>query len=330
MVKIFSMVTLEYYTDRIEKGLKEIHYREQPANLYEPVRYILNLGGKRIRPALLLMSAALFSDDIEGALPAALALEVFHNFTLMHDDIMDKADVRRSKATVHKVWNNNTAILSGDATLIIAYDQLLKLPKKDFFEIFKVFNQTALEVCEGQQYDMDFETRNDVSIQEYLEMIRLKTSVLIASALKIGAIIGGASEADQESLYKIGEYLGLAFQLQDDYLDVYSNAEKFGKQNGGDIVNNKKTYLLISALNSNDKEAVNELNKWISKTTFNKDEKVRSVKLVYDKINIASDTKEVAQNYFNSAIDILDKLDVEPSRKKPIKDIIDKLMCRET
>lgn len=322
-------LSLAEYTEIIDKALNELEYPVQPVGLYEPVHYILGLGGKRIRPALTLMATSIFSDDALSALPAALALEIFHNFTLMHDDIMDKADVRRGRETVHKKWNDNTAILSGDAAVIIAYNQLGLLPENLFKQAYRIFNRTALEVCEGQQFDMNFETRQDVSIAEYMEMIRLKTSVLIAAAMEIGAVCGGANPLEQEAMYRIGENIGLAFQLQDDYLDVFSETEKFGKENGGDIVNNKKTYLLISALNSDDKNAVAELNGWLNKTEFKKEEKISAVKDIYVKLGIDNDVQLAAINFINSAIELLNELNVPLEKKKPLEDLIFNLMYRE-
>lgn len=323
------MQALSDFTQLIEKELKAIKYPLHPENLYDPVKYILDLGGKRLRPALTLMTASLYTDNLERVMPAALALEVFHNFTLLHDDIMDKAEVRRGKKTVHKIWNDNTAILSGDAAMILAYEQLGKLPEEKFQQVFKVFNRTALEVCEGQQYDMDFETMDDVTIPEYLEMIRLKTSVLIAASMQIGAIVGGASEMEQDAFYEIGENLGLAFQLQDDYLDCYSDAEKFGKETGGDIANNKKTYLLISALNSGKHNLVGELINWIEKSDFDKVEKIKAVKSIYDELGVGSDTQLASINYINSAIEIFNQIEAPAEKKKPLEDLIFKLMYRE-
>ena len=327
--KYHYMHTLADFTKQIEEELKAVQFHEHPEKLYEPVRYILDMGGKRLRPALTLLSASLFSEEYKKAIPAALAIEIFHNFTLLHDDIMDKADVRRGKPTVHKVWDENTAILSGDAAMILSYEQLSKIPAQLFTEVFKVFNNTALEVCEGQQYDMDFEKIDDVTIPEYLEMIRLKTSVLIAACMKIGAIISGASPEEQDAMYEIGENIGLAFQLQDDYLDCYSDTKKFGKESGGDIVNNKKTYLLISALNSGNNELVNELNNWISKKDFSKEDKIRAVKAIYDELGVGNDAQLASVGYINNAIEILNQIEVPAERKKPLEDIIFKLMYRE-
>jgi len=238
----------------VEKYLKEIELKTEPRELYEPVKYILEIGGKRIRPSLVLAAYNLFKNDVETAINPALALEVFHNFTLLHDDIMDKADLRRNQQTVHKKWNENVAILSGDTMSIKAYELLSKIPAEFLSEVLQAFNKTALQVCEGQQLDMNFESRLDVSVEEYLEMIRLKTSVLIAVSLKIGAIMAGALRNDVHKLYDFGLNLGLAFQLQDDYLDAYGDVQAFGKKIGGDIVANKKTFLLIKALETSDKE----------------------------------------------------------------------------
>lgn len=323
------MHSLEFYAQLIEEKIQKLSYPEEPIILYSPVQYIMGLGGKRLRPALTLLSAGLFTQDVQRAVPAALAVEIFHNFTLMHDDIMDNADIRRGKATVHKVWNSNVAILSGDATLILAYDQLLKLPDNILRPILETFNQTALEVCEGQQYDMDFETREVVTVPEYLEMIRLKTSVLIAAAMKIGAICAGASIAQQNALYTAGANLGLAFQLQDDYLDVFAKDEKFGKMNGGDIINNKKTYLLINALNSGEKRAVEEIKEWIRKSDFVPSEKVAAVKAIYDRLGTGNETKLQAISFINTALEMLNMIDVPAESKKPLEELMFSLMYRE-
>lgn len=323
------MLELSDYTQLIEDQLQQIQLPEEPGKLYDPIQYILQLGGKRIRPALTLMSANLFGDKTVEAMPAALALEVFHNFTLLHDDVMDKAQIRRGKPTVHTKWNDNIAILSGDAALIIAYRFLERLSDPVFKKTFQIFNQTAIEVCEGQQFDMDFEKRIDVTVPEYLEMIRLKTSVLIASSMKIGGICAEATAQDQNLLYEIGENLGLAFQLQDDYLDVFSDTEKFGKETGGDIINNKKTYLLINALNSNDNKLVGELKDWINKPEYDPDKKIAAVKDIYNQLGTGEETQLQAISFINNAVELLNQLDVSPERKKPIENIIFKLMYRE-
>lgn len=241
------MEKLQRYFDAIEAELSKIEYAAEPDGLYAPVRYELSLGGKRVRPLLTLLACEMFAGDYRRALNAAVGLEVFHNFTLLHDDVMDKADVRRGKPTVHKVWDENTAILSGDAMEIIAFRYIARTEAPHTGAVVELFLKTALEICEGQQYDMEFERRDDVTEAEYIEMIRLKTAVLLGGALKIGAIIGGASETDADCIYRFGESLGLAFQLQDDWLDVYGDPARFGKKIGGDILNNKKTYMLINA-----------------------------------------------------------------------------------
>jgi geranylgeranyl diphosphate synthase type II len=323
------MQELSDYTHIIEDRLKQLYVPEEPKDLYEPIRYILQLGGKRIRPALTLMTANLYGQKIDEAMPAALALEVFHNFTLLHDDLMDKALIRRGKPTVHTCWNDNIAILSGDAALILAYQFLEQLSDSVFKNTFRVFNQTAIEVCEGQQFDMDFENRMDVSVAEYLEMIRLKTSVLIAASMKIGAICAEASLPDQNLLYEIGENLGLAFQLQDDYLDVFSNSDTFGKENGGDILNNKKTYLLINALNSDNTKLVNELKVWLEKKEYNPEDKIAAVKDIYKQLETGEETQLQAISFINNAIELLNQLEVPSENKKPIENIIFKLMYRE-
>jgi len=323
------MLTLSDFTCLIEKEIKGLQFSDSPKDLYEPIKYIMHLGGKRIRPALTLMSAALFTDEYTDALPAALAIEIFHNFTLIHDDIMDKATVRRGKATVHKIWNENTAILSGDATLILAYQYLAQLTEPHFYQAIKAFNKLALEVCEGQQLDMNFEGKYKVTIAEYIEMIRLKTSVLLAGSMQIGAIIGGADKQVQKEIYSLGENLGMAFQLQDDYLDVYGDTAKFGKAKGGDIVNNKKTYLLISALNSDNKVLLNELNIWLSKSGFTLVEKINAVKAIYDELGVGDEVQLAAIGYINNAIEILGTLDIPAERKKPLEDLMFQLMYRD-
>jgi geranylgeranyl diphosphate synthase, type II len=323
------MLKLSDYSCLVEKELKDLTFPDAPKELYEPIKYILHLGGKRLRPALTLISASLFTDEYLDAMPAAIAIEIFHNFTLMHDDIMDKAGVRRGKATVHTIWNENVAILSGDATLIMAYQYLSKLTGDHFQQSIKIFNKVAMDVCEGQQMDMNFEALYKVTIAEYLEMIRLKTSVLLAGAMQIGAIVAGTDKNMQKKLFSIGENLGMAFQLQDDYLDVYGDSSKFGKAKGGDIVNNKKTYLLISALNSENKVLINELNLWITKSGFTSVEKINAVKAIYDELGIGNDTQLQAINYINSAIEILESLEIDPERKKPLEEIIFQLMYRE-
>ncbi|MCF6243025.1 MAG: polyprenyl synthetase family protein [Bacteroidales bacterium] len=279
------MYSLNELQSIVEQNIKELSLEQEPKGLYEPIKYILSIGGKRIRPVLVLAAYNLYKDNIEDIIRPALALEVFHNFTLLHDDIMDKADVRRNQATVHKKWSENTAILSGDAMTIKAYQLISETNEKYLAAVLKAFNQTAMEVCEGQQYDMDFETRLDVREEEYIEMIRLKTSVLIAGSLQIGAIMADAPKEDIRHIYDFGVNLGLSFQLQDDYLDSFGDFNTFGKKIGNDILSNKKTFLLINALKNADKETYNQLIDLIKNTEFDPQKKIKSVLAVYKKTN---------------------------------------------
>src|SRR5574344_397197 len=250
-------------SQRINQYIKELAFSRKPQGLYNPIEYVLSPGGKRIRPVLMLMAYNLYRDDVEAIFGPATAIEVYHNYTLLHDDLMDRADMRRGKATVHKVWNDNAAILSGDAMLVLAYQYMARVKTDCLKPVMDLFSKTALEICEGQQLDMEFETRHDVTEEEALEMIRLKTSVLLAASLKIGALLGGASSADANALYDFGMHMGVAFQLKDDWLDVYGDPAVFGKKIGGDILCNKKTYMLIQALRSAKGDQLNELNDWI-------------------------------------------------------------------
>ena len=288
-----SIHNVQSFNNIINEYIKTIEYPETPKNLYQPVQYILGIGGKRLRPILLLLAQQLYDTNYIKALPAALAVEIFHNFTLVHDDIMDNADLRRSNDTVHKKWNLNVGILSGDAMLIQAFQQLEKLDDNIMPSVHKLFTKTALEVCEGQQFDLDYEKSLDVSVEDYLHMIGLKTSVLIAAALQIGAMIGGAKKNDQELLYKMGLNLGLGFQLQDDYLDAFAKPDEFGKETGGDIVQNKMTFLLISSLNKANDEDKKELLSWLDKKEFNREEKVNTVKSIYKKLEIDTITSDM-------------------------------------
>lgn len=329
MTKTHKMLSFTDCSALFGQKISGLNLPDEPGSLYEPVRYILDLGGKRLRPSLALLSAQLFTKEVDKAMPAALALEVFHNFTLMHDDIMDKADLRRGKATVHKLWNENTAILSGDAAMILSYQFLQQLDASVFPNAFVLFNQTALEVCEGQQYDMDFESCMDVSLDEYLGMIRLKTAVLIAASLQLGGMAAGAGASEQAALYELGENLGMAFQLQDDYLDAFSDASTFGKATGGDIVNNKKTYMLIKALQSGDKALSAQLREWIAKTDFVAEEKIKAVKEIFIRLGVADDAQLAAITFINNSIEILNGIEVPADRKKPIEDIIFQMMYRQ-
>jgi geranylgeranyl diphosphate synthase type II len=270
----------------------------QPANLYEPVRYFLGMDGKRIRPLLVLIAADCFNGQPRQALPGAAAVELFHNFSLIHDDIMDKAPLRRGKITVHEKWNHNIAILSGDVLLVKAYQQIAECDNKN---ISAIFSQTAIEVCEGQQWDMDFESRADVSLSEYLQMIRLKTAVLLAASLQMGALCAGADKTAADSFYKAGEDLGIAFQLTDDFLDVFGNAAKTGKQEGGDIIANKKTWLLLRAFELANKDQREELGSWIASANHNSAEKVRAVKKIFTDLGVHTQLEQQIETYYQKA-----------------------------
>lgn len=313
----------------IQKAVEKIDFPPYPAKLYEPISYILDLGGKRMRPALLLMACDLFEGDVEKAMAPALAIEVFHNFTLMHDDIMDKAPLRRGKTTVHERWNANTAILSGDVMLIEGYKLIMQVEDHLLRTILTIFNKTAVGVCEGQQLDMEFEVRDDVNISEYMEMIRLKTAVVLGGALKIGALVGGADMKNADLLLEFGENLGLAFQLQDDILDVYGDPEKFGKQVGGDILSNKKTYLLIKTLELANNENKAELNNWLALTKYDAAEKVSAVTAIYNAVNVRQHAETEMHNYADKAFKALDELALPAEKKEYLRNFADSLMIRE-
>ncbi|MCT4586523.1 MAG: polyprenyl synthetase family protein [Carboxylicivirga sp.] len=312
----------------VEKELSQQQFVVEPKGLYEPIEYVMGMGGKRIRPTLCLAGCYLFSDDVEKALRPSLSLEIFHNFTLLHDDIMDNADVRRNQPTVHKKWDENTGILSGDAMLIKAYQYASEINGNQLKPVLDLFSQTAIEVCEGQQYDMEFETRDDVKVEDYLTMIRLKTAVLLAASLKTGAIIGGASEQDADLLYQFGENIGLAFQLQDDFLDVYGNIETFGKAIGGDIVANKKTFLLLNALQLASGSLHHELMTWINASEFNADEKIEKVRSIYSSLNVDKLAKEKMTFYFDKAIDALKQVNGRESMKEELRQFAIQLIER--
>lgn len=312
----------------INQGLAELDLPPTPATLYEPIRYMLALGGKRIRPLLTLMAADLFSiPNIMDAVPAALAVELFHNFSLVHDDIMDEAPLRRGKPTVHKKWNANIAILSGDNLLIMAYGQLARCPDHKLPPILETFNTMATHVCEGQQLDMDFEGSPRVGINDYLHMIQLKTSVLLGAALKIGAILGDATDADAQHLYDFGVNVGIAFQLQDDLLDVYGDPEQFGKQRGGDILANKKTYLLLKALETADKDIASELHDWMNRHD-QPETKINRVTAIYDSLGIQQATEAMKQFYAARAYAALDRIPREKSQKLPLQTMAQHLLDR--
>lgn len=309
------MFTFQECQDIINKAFKNIDLKKEPVNLYQPIEYILSMEGKRIRPALVLMACNLFSDNIEQAIFPAIGLEIFHNFTLVHDDIMDNSPIRRNQTTIHKKWNNNIAILSGDAMCIIAYEYLLKGVHENKIKILNEFVKTAIQVCEGQQYDMDFEDINDVTIDEYINMIRLKTSVLLASCLRIGAIIGDASENDSEYLYQYGKDIGIAFQLQDDLLDVFADIKKFGKKIGNDIVTKKKTFLLIKAFELANESDYKRLKFIIENKKLDNQTKIEEVKAIYEKLGIQDITSNKISEYINSANNYLNKVSVDQEKK---------------
>jgi geranylgeranyl diphosphate synthase type II len=308
--------------DIIERELSQISLANKPKELFEPIRYALSIGGKRIRPCLALMAHSLFSDTIETVIKPAMGLEVFHNFTLLHDDIMDKAELRRNHQTVHMKWNQNTAILSGDAMMILAYDLISDTAVKVLPDILTLFGQTALEVCEGQQLDMNFERSEYISEAEYLEMIRLKTAVLLGASMALGGITGGTSKENIDRLYNVGLYTGMAFQLQDDYMDVFANEKSFGKKIGGDIHANKKTYLMISALNSSDQQQIDLLKTWLRKEDFTSEEKIKAVTQIYLKLEVDKKCRELAGKYFNMGIDQLSQLTIEQTRIAELKSFL--------
>jgi geranylgeranyl diphosphate synthase type II len=313
----------------IEDAVTKLQYPLYPAELYEPITYILSVGGKRMRPALLLMACDLFDGDVHAAISPALAIEVFHNFTLVHDDIMDNAPLRRGKVTVHEKWNPNVAILSGDVMLVEAYKLMMQVDTSILRQVLEVFSNTAVGVCEGQQFDMNFEQQDQVQIDDYLNMIRLKTAVLLGGALKIGALIGGASLSDADLLCTFGEQLGIAFQLQDDILDVYGDPDKFGKQVGGDIISNKKTYLLIKALELAGDGEKEILDKWISSSSFDAAEKVAAITYIYNKLSIREHAERTMYEFANKAFEALDKLSLADDRKHYLRNFADGLMVRE-
>lgn len=323
------MYTSDELLAMLNRHLASLPYDRRPASLYEPIRYVLSMGGKRIRPVLMLLAYNLFKDDPEAILPVACGLETYHNYTLLHDDLMDNAPMRRGKATVHTRWDANTAILSGDTMLVLAYQRMASCPDDKLREVIGCFTETALEIGEGQQYDMDFEKRDDVREEEYIEMIRLKTSVLLACALKIGAILGDAAGDDAASLYKFGELVGLAFQLQDDYLDVYGNPEVFGKAIGGDILSNKKTYMLINAFNLSNAAQRQELMRWINAKEFDNKEKIAAVTRLYDEIGIARLAQDKIARYYEQSLRFLDAVSVPEERKQQLAAYTREMMHRE-
>ncbi|MDH6356048.1 geranylgeranyl diphosphate synthase type II [Dysgonomonas sp. PH5-45] len=322
------LYTFAEVLDIVNKHIEEIKFREKPQSLFDPISYILALGGKRVRPVLTLMGYNLYKDDIREAIPAALALEIFHNFTLLHDDLMDNADMRRGKETVHIKWNDNTAVLSGDAMLIEAYKEIAKTRTDVLPQVLALFSKTATEICCGQQYDMEFESRMDVSVDEYIEMIRLKTAVLLGGGLKMGAIIASAPQADTEALYDFGINIGLAFQLKDDLLDVYGNTAEFGKRIGGDILCNKKTFLLINVLQNTEAKA--KLLPWIEEKQYNEEEKIKAVTQIYDSLNLKEKSEELILDYYNKAIKCLDRVSIPEEQKGELQKLATTLISRKS
>ena len=324
------MYKAEELLKMVNEAIDGLSYDRKPASLYEPIKYVLSLGGKRVRPVLMLMAYNLYKDDPQKIITQAVGLETYHNFTLLHDDLMDNADMRRGHETVHKKWDANQAILSGDTMLLQAFERVEACEVDKVKDVFATFMQTTYEIGEGQQLDVEFETRNDVTEEEYIEMIRLKTSVLLACALKIGAILAGAPKEDQESLYRFGEQIGLAFQLQDDLLDVYGDPKVFGKNIGGDITSNKKTYMLINAVNRANAKQREELTRWIDAKTFDREEKVRAVTRLYDEIGIRQLCEQKMETCYTLAQQYMTKVQVSEDRKAVLKAYAAAMMKRQS
>ncbi len=322
------MYTFNELQTQIEKRIDSLEFSTPPEGLFEPMKYILSIGGKRLRPILVLMAANLYKSDLEKVYLPAIGIEVFHNFTLLHDDVMDNAPIRRNMATVHEKWNSSVAILSGDAMSIKAYQFIVSCENEHLSPVLEVFNRTALEVCEGQQFDMEFEDRTDVRVDEYLNMIRLKTAVLLGGSLKMGAIMGNAGEDDAEALYQFGLNLGMAFQLQDDMLDTFGDEAIFGKKIGGDILCNKKTFLLIKAQELAEGESKVELERWISQNDFNPDDKITAVRKIYEDLNVRDLAQVEIDTYFKKCIDYLASVKVDEAKKENLSLLVKRLINR--
>lgn len=322
------LYTFSDILNKINDEVNSLKFEGNPKSLFEPIGYILELGGKRVRPVLAVMAYNLYKDDIEKSIPIALGIEIFHNFTLLHDDLMDRADKRRGKPTVHIKWDDNTAVLSGDAMLIESYKEIAKTDQAHLKEVLSLFSTTATEICCGQQLDMEFEKRLDVSIAEYLEMIRLKTAVLLGCALKCGAIAAGAGAEDAEALYNFGINIGLAFQLMDDLLDVYGDPATFGKRIGGDILCNKKTFLQITALQH--EESKIKLLDWINKTDFEETEKIKAVTEIYNELNLKETSADIIHAYYEKGISYLDLVSVDYTKKKELRELAENLLTRNS
>ena len=323
------MLTFNQYLERVNAAIENLPYPAQPAHLYEPISYTMALGGKRIRPVLVLMACEAVGGDIEKAIMPAVGLEMYHNFTLLHDDVMDKADIRRGKPTVHVKWDDNTAILSGDAMLTMATQLIARADAAVMPQVMELFNRTAMEIYEGQQYDMDFESRGDVTVEEYIAMIRLKTSVLLGCACKMGALIGGADEVTAQRFYEIGENLGLAFQLQDDMLDVWGDEATFGKAIGGDIMNNKKTFLLINACQRATDDNRIELALWLNTENASRAVKVPAVTAIYERLGLKELSEAEIAKYNDKAMATVFETAVDEPAKKAFIDLISRLVKRD-
>jgi geranylgeranyl diphosphate synthase type II len=327
--KHYSMQNLHQFQDLFEQYMQNHQFRNPPVELYEPVNYILSLGGKRLRPLMVLAGHSLFDEEVEQSLPAAYAVELFHNFTLLHDDIMDAAPLRRGKPTVHVKYNANIGILSGDVMFALAYDYLLRLRCEQLPDVLAVFTQTAIEICEGQQMDMNFEQQQNVSISDYIRMIELKTAVLLGAALKMGALSAGAPLKEASRLHEFGRSLGIAFQLQDDVLDTYGDPAKFGKKTGGDIAQNKKTYLFLKAMELADERTAIELRGYYSGTGVSEEEKIGAVTGIFDRLGVRKAAGQLMQEYQQGALDVLEAVPVAPQKKAILANFAEALLRRE-
>ncbi len=319
----------EFFQRIVEEELKKISFHSSPAELYDSIRYMLSLGGKRLRPSLVMMATELFDGDYKQSISPALGIEVFHNFTLLHDDIMDKAPLRRSKQTVHNKWNADIAILSGDTMFVKSCELMTQVDDKVIRPVMSLFYATAIEVCEGQQFDMNYESKKSVTIDEYIHMISLKTAVLLACSLKTGALIADSNKTDANHLYDFGKNIGIAFQLHDDILDVYGDEQKFGKQSGGDIVSNKKTFLLLKALETATGNSLQELKRWLSMKEFDSQKKVEAIKEIFSSLKIRETAEQKMDEYFQQAVRSLDFIKVPEERKTVLRNFAGKLMVRE-
>jgi len=324
------MHSVENLIDKIQYAFPEGKFLDTPQELYQPIEYTLSQGGKRLRPLLVLMSCELFGGNPDEAMNPAIGVEIFHNFTLLHDDIMDKAPLRRGRPSVYKKWNSNVAILSGDTMFVMAYEYVCRIQPPKLPDVLATFNDTARKVCEGQQYDMNFETQKQVNLDDYFMMIKLKTAVLIACCVKVGAIMAGANPKDSEDIYKFGENLGMAFQLQDDLLDAFGETSKFGKEIGGDIVTNKKTFLYLKAYELAKDETLNELTRLFNGKDILPEEKVPKIREIYRSLKIDTMTREIIDDYMKKAIHYLDRIDIDENRKSALRKLTNEIIHRES